>query len=60
MDAAAIKTSAGRERKGDGSKSYAASCSLKADRTAMKKIELAKNDIKAGKTRSLKDIIKNG
>lgn len=60
MDAAAIKTSIGRGRKGDGSESYAASCSLKADRAAMRKIELAKNDTKAGRTRSLRDIIKNG
>jgi len=60
MDAAAIKTIIGRGRKGNGPEGYVASCSLKADKAAMKKIELAKNDIKAGRTHSLKDIIKNG
>ncbi|MDF9407214.1 hypothetical protein L7E55_02390 [Pelotomaculum isophthalicicum JI] len=61
MDAAAVKFSSGtRARRGNALKSLAASLSLMMDRDAAKKIKQAEEDIKTGKTRSLRDILKDG
>ncbi|OPY58475.1 MAG: hypothetical protein A4E55_00881 [Pelotomaculum sp. PtaU1.Bin035] len=61
MDAATIKFSSGtRARRENALKSLAASLSLMMDRDVAKKIKKAEEDIKAGKTRSLRDILKDG
>lgn len=61
MDAAAVKfSSKARARRGNALKCLAASCSLMMDRDAAKKIKKAEEDIRAGRTHSLRDILKDG
>jgi hypothetical protein len=60
MSSAITKTpSRPRTRRGYN-ESDAATCSLMRDKNALQQIERSKRDVKAGRVRSLHDIIKNG
>ena len=57
MNAATMKACSYRGKKETATEGYAASTLLRMDKVATKKIRQAEEDIKAGRTRSLREIL---